>query len=116
MNRMPGFTADAAVYASETSYRLVAGASGSNGDSGVIPSFAGPKSRGCIPGCICTTAEGCPCCDTIYKSRRAPAFRARIYASADAGAGSLAEVLDAWCTAHGGGMQSMSDGTVQCNL
>jgi hypothetical protein len=24
--------------------------------------------------------------------------------------------LDTWCTAHGGGMSSQSDGTEQCNL
>ena len=24
--------------------------------------------------------------------------------------------LDVWCTAHGGGMSSMPDGTEQCNL
>jgi hypothetical protein len=114
-NRMPGFTAEAAVYASETSYRTAGPPA--DRSSGVFPSLVAPTGtggRGCIPGCICITQKGCPCCSSIYKG----GGRVMKVAMRDAGAPpqDFVNLLDAWCTAQGGGMQSMADGTVQCNL
>lgn len=113
--RMPGFTAEAADYASGNSYRSTFGRTGTTAVSGVTPSLVAPDGGRCIPGCICVTPEGCPCCDSIFKGVRLP--RMRVAMNAGAGdAGSLYDTVDAWCTAHGGGMASMADGTVQCFL
>lgn len=34
-------------------------------------SAAGLLEAGCIPGCVCVTAEGCPCCDSIVETTEA---------------------------------------------
>jgi hypothetical protein len=114
---MPGFTAEAAYYRSGNSYRAAAGRTGP-ADSGVVPSLVSPNRR-CIQGCICVTPEGCPCCDSIFRGVRLPQMQFAMNAgapNAGANAGSLIDTVDAWCTAHGGGMASMPDGTVQCFL
>jgi len=117
--RMPGFTAQAADYPSGNSYRSISASTGTTAASGVFPSLVAPPRRGCIPGCICVTPEGCPCCESIFKGVRFPRTRLAMNAgapNAGANAGSLVDAFDAWCTANGGGMASMSDGTVQCFL
>lgn len=117
--RMPGFTADAGDYPSGNSYRSMSAGAGPTTTSGVFTSFVSPRGR-CIQGCICVTPEGCPCCESIFTGARLPRTRMAMNAgvsNAGAGdAGSLVDTVDAWCTAHGGGMASMADGTVQCFL
>ena len=116
--RMPGFTAEAAHYPSATSYGSRAARPEA---SGVLPSLVAPGPGRCIPGCICVTPEGCPCCDSIFKppwGRRVALNAGASNAGApNAGSGrNLVAAFDAWCTDHGGGMASMPDGTVQCFL
>ena len=103
---MPGFTAEAAVYASGRSYRAVAGTSASHAASGVFLSFA-ERSRDCIPGCVCATQEGCPCCDSFGSTQRSSVVRVRMQTRTP---------FEDWCDHAGGGLSSDPDGGVTCTI
>ncbi len=71
--RMPGFTAEQILPASgaATTYRS-ANTRRSGPSAGFVPQSIFGRSRlgtpvgqePCIPGCICVSQDGCPCCDT----------------------------------------------------
>lgn len=111
---MPGFTAEAAVYATGRSYRAKARFSGSNAASGVSPSLIGSRGSGraCIPGCICVQPEGCPCCESIGSRQRALNSGTPILTC---GPG-YEEVCTSICDVVGGGLQTNPNGTTTCTV
>ena len=59
---MPGFTAEASLYAVRTKYRMAsAGFFAANGN--IQPQLRRTPGD-CIPGCICVSPIDCPCCDS----------------------------------------------------
>lgn len=120
---LPGFTAGSAVYAARRSYRIGARSSSSSDSSGVVPSIGrAGRGRDCIPGCICVTPEGCPCCDTIFPvpETRGEATRNVLreratptVATCEPGAESICVE---WCDHAGGGLSSNPDGSVSCTV
>src|SRR5438552_719030 len=115
--KVPGFTAEATVYATDRSYRMIARIPGSNGTPGVSPSLIGSRvpGRDCIQGCICVQPEGCPCCESIWKAWnwqrpfaiRAPSTVLTCEPRQEA-------VCKDWCQQQGGGMSSNPDGSTTC--
>lgn len=63
----PGFTAEVALPAAEAIYRTVPGRPGGVPTVAALPSAGSSTdvNGGCIEGCVCVTAEGCPCCDVV---------------------------------------------------
>ncbi len=74
---MPGFTAEASLEASTTQRRTGNYRSPRSTATQVLPQ-AMPHVRGrggCMEGCICGTAEGCPCCPAVPVRTRRPRGR-----------------------------------------
>ena len=67
--RLPGFTASAALGRSRQTYKGggTPSAQGGGRRFSVQVQAAFPSSgRDCIPGCLCVTPVGCPCCGTLF--------------------------------------------------
>lgn len=64
--KLPGFTGDVSLERSTARYGSSARRAGPQPGSYVLAQAQlGYGSRDCISGCLCVTAEGCPCCATI---------------------------------------------------
>lgn len=91
MTTMPGYAADVAVYRSCGHYPA-APRGGASVVSRIVPMYksaAGLLDAGCIPNCVCVTAEGCPCCDSGSVVETSEAHAQRVTATCDPGAGVL---------------------------
>ncbi|MFF1909942.1 hypothetical protein [Kitasatospora sp. NPDC058218] len=62
---VPGFTAEVVLSAAGGTYRTVSDRSAGRPGTSVTPSAAIGIGEGCIQGCVCVVAEGCPCCDVV---------------------------------------------------
>jgi hypothetical protein len=110
---MPGFTAETALFATTRSYRAISKTAGLR--PAVSPSLLAPRGSkpGCIPDCICTTPEGCPCCDVVTRPGPIALREESITMTCTA---SHAASCQATCDKLGGGMSSNPDGTVACTI
>jgi hypothetical protein len=64
----PGFSAEAAVYATATIYRTQTGPAALSGSPAAAMSVigrTGSGGRSCDPHCVCVTPEGCHCCQVM---------------------------------------------------
>jgi hypothetical protein len=61
--KIPGFTAEASYSKPSESYHGTSGRTRNAQSARVIPQRL--SQGNCIPGCICVTPEGCPCCSAF---------------------------------------------------
>ncbi len=62
--KAPGFTAEASLYETSEHYGHRSQTGAALGRAVLLQLGKGPFGR-CIPGCVCVTSEGCPCCTSI---------------------------------------------------
>ncbi len=118
---MPGFTAETALFATTRSYRAISRTARLKPLVSPSLRLSRPTSRGpkpCIPGCICVTPEGCPCCDMLTRPGQvaSPESAYPDYSITMTCTASHAASCQATCDRLGGGMSSNPDGTVACTI
>lgn len=71
---IPRFDAEASLYKTSGHYRLATGRFSGLYAEQVRPQFFYPRRGGdwCIPGCICVSPIGCPCCDSLFPTFPTP--------------------------------------------
>jgi hypothetical protein len=111
--RSPRFTGESAVYATTGHYRTSWLPGDGEPSLWVALSVPGKRGRDCIPGCICVTPEGCPCCDVI--ATRRPTMMRESSTTLTCQPGSESTCQD-WCDHAGGGMSSNPDGSTSCTV
>lgn len=121
--RSPGFTGESALHATIGRYRTTWPPG--DGEPSLtttlsVPVRPGQGGRPCIPGCICVTPEGCPCCDVATTrppvlTRDSSALMRESSTQLTCEPGSESMCQD-WCDHAGGGMQSNPDGSTTCTV
>jgi hypothetical protein len=69
-----GFTADVTLYKASGRYRVTVGPASGFYAEQVRPQLSIRRNGadGCIPGCICVSPIGCPCCDSLFPTPISP--------------------------------------------
>jgi hypothetical protein len=114
--RSPGFTGESAIYATARHYRTartVSGGAPSLTAALSLPPRPGQRGRACLPGCICVTPEGCPCCDMAAPRQPTMLRTASMQLTCEPGQESMCQD---WCDHAGGGMSSNPDGSTTCTV
>lgn len=112
--RSPGFTGELAVYRTSRSYRVAWSGRPTMGLAlMVLNGRSGQGRQDCIPGCICVTPEGCPCCDVIQDQTLPPMRETHVALDCQPGQESVCED---WCAHQGGGVSSNPDGSTTCTV
>jgi hypothetical protein len=115
--RSPGFSGELALYRTGHRYRTTWPGHPAIGLAlqarATWSGRPGPGRPDCIPGCICVTPEGCPCCDVVPDRMLAAARDTHVALTCQPGQDSMCQD---WCDHQGGGMSSNPDGSTTCTV
>lgn len=120
--RSPGFTGESAIRPAAGHYRTtwpLGGGGPALTTALSVPGRFGGRDPGCIPGCICVTQEGCPCCSAVTTRPPTTTRNAALHsapAMVTTCEPGTADICQDWCDHAGGGMSSNPDGSTTCTV